>query len=174
LRALRETKNKKTMIKKLIFLLVIVFIAIQFYPRTNNNISKNKSVHTLALSETTSDSVLQILKSSCYDCHSNNTKYPWYAGVQPLAWWINDHVVDGKKHFNLDDFANYNLRKQYHKMEEVMEQVNEGEMPLSSYRLIHGEAKLTQEERAVLASWAQSVLDSMKATYPIDSLIKKN
>jgi hypothetical protein len=59
-------------------------------------------------------------------------------------------------------------------MEEVIEQVNEGEMPLKSYRLIHNEAKLTPKERAVLSSWAQSVLDSMKATYPIDSLIKKN
>jgi hypothetical protein len=59
-------------------------------------------------------------------------------------------------------------------MEEVIEQVKEGEMPLESYSLIHGEAKLSQEERAVLTSWAQSVLDSMKATYPIDSLIKKN
>ena len=74
----------------------------------------------------------------------------------------------------MDDFANYKLRKQYHKMEEVIEQVKEGEMPLESYRLIHSEAKLTEEERVVLTNWAQSVLDSMKATYPIDSLIKKN
>ena len=59
-------------------------------------------------------------------------------------------------------------------MEEVIEQMNEHEMPLKSYSLIHGEAKLSQEERTVLSSWAQSVLDSMKATYPIDSLIKKN
>jgi hypothetical protein len=59
-------------------------------------------------------------------------------------------------------------------MEEVIEQVKEGEMPLESYSLIHGEAKLTQEERVLLTNWAQSVLDSMKATYPIDSLIKKN
>ncbi len=66
------------------------------------------------------------------------------------------------------------MRKQYHKMEEVIEQVKEGEMPLETYRLIHNQAKLTQEEQAVLSSWAQSVLDSMKATYPIDSLIKKN
>jgi oligoribonuclease NrnB/cAMP/cGMP phosphodiesterase (DHH superfamily) len=81
--------------------------------------------------------------------------------------------VDGKRHFNLDDFANYKLRKQYHKMEEVIEQVKEGEMPLESYTFIHKEAKLTKDEQVILTSWAQSVLDSMKATYPIDSLIRK-
>jgi hypothetical protein len=160
-----------SLLKKIGLALVVILIVLQaFKPEKNSSADHSKNIATLY---PVSKEVDAILVKACNDCHSNNTKYPWYASVQPLAWWINDHVVDGKKHFNLDDFANYKLRKQYHKMEEVMEQVKEGEMPLESYSLIHGEAKLSQEERVVLTSWAQSVLDSMKAAYPIDSLIRK-
>ena len=160
-----------SLLKKIGLALVVVLVVLQaFKPEKNISNDHSKNIATLY---PVSKEVDAILVKACNDCHSNNTKYPWYAGVQPLAWWINDHIEDGQKHFNLDDFANYKLRKQYHKMEEVIEQVKEGEMPLESYSLIHGEAKLTQEERVVLTNWAQSVLDSMKATYPMDSLIKK-
>lgn len=160
-----------SLLKKIGLALVVVLVVMQaFRPEKNISADHSKNIATLY---PVSKEVDAILVKACNDCHSNNTKYPWYASVQPLAWWINDHVVDGKRHFNLDDFANYKLRKQYHKMEEVIEQVKEGEMPLESYSLIHAEAKLTQAEQATLTSWAQSVLDSMKATYPIDSLIRK-
>jgi uncharacterized membrane protein len=161
-----------SLLKKIGLALVVILVVLQAF-KPEKNVSEDHSKNITNLYPVSKD-VDAILVKACNDCHSNNTKYPWYACVQPLAWWINDHVIDGKKHFNLDDFASYKLSKQYDIMEEVIEQVNEGEMPLTSYRLIHNEAKLTQEERAVLSSWAQSVLDSMKATYPIDSLIKKN
>jgi hypothetical protein len=155
-----------SLLKKIGLALVVVLVVLQaFKPERNISDDHSKNISTLY---PVSKEVDAILVKACNDCHSNNSKYPWYAGVQPL-----DHIVDGKKHFNLDDFANYKLCKQYHKMEEVIEQVKEGEMPLESYSLIHSEAKLTQEERVVITNWAQSVLDSMKATYPIDSLIKK-
>ena len=159
------------LLKKIGLALVVVLVVMQAF-KPEKNISDDHSKN-IATRYPVPKEVDAILVKTCNDCHSNNTKYPWYAGVQPLAWWINDHVVDGKKHFNLDDFANYSLRKQYHKMEEVIEQIKEGEMPLESYRLIHQEAKLTQAEQALLTNWAQSVLDTMKASYPIDSLIRK-
>jgi hypothetical protein len=117
--------------------------------------------------------VHSILKTSCNDCHSNNTVYPWYAEVQPVTWWLNGHIVDGKKHLNLSEFATYSLRKQYHKLEEIDEMVKKGEMPLDSYLWIHKNADLSDGQKLTIANWVTSVMDTMKAHYPIDSLVRK-
>ena len=119
------------------------------------------------------DSVKLIVTKACADCHSNNTNYPLYASIQPLAYWIGDHVKDGKRHFNFNEFASYRIAKQNHKLEEVIEQIKEGEMPLYSYTLIHKEARLTDAEKTTLMDWAQSIRDSLKANYPADSLVIK-
>ena len=113
------------------------------------------------------------MDKACNDCHSNNTKYPWYASIQPAAWWLNDHVQDGKKHLNFSIYKSYNLRRQYHKMEEIIDEVKDNGMPLDSYTWIHRNAKLSTEEKTRLTNWAQSIMDTMKAKYPIDSLVKK-
>lgn len=117
------------------------------------------------------DSVKTILAKACNDCHTNNTRYPWYNNIQPVAWWLNNHVKDGKRHFNIDEFASYRIARQYKKLEECIEQVKEGEMPLSSYTLIHKDAILTDAEKQTLFSWCNAVRDSIKAKYPSDSLV---
>ena len=99
------------------------------------------------------ENVEQILVKACNDCHSNSTVYPWYAEVQPIAWWLDDHVKDWKKHLNFNEFASYRLAKQYHKLEEVFDEVKGGEMPLESYTVVHRDAKLTDEERTILMDW---------------------
>ena len=96
------------------------------------------------------ENVQAILDRSCADCHTNKTNYPWYSEIQPVAWWLNDHVTDGKKHFNLNNFGNMRLAIQNHKLEECIEQVKEGEMPLESYTLIHKDAKLSEEDKTTL------------------------
>ena len=143
------------MIKKIIFFLGIVFIAIQFYPRNNNNVAKNNSTYSLALSETTSDSVLQILKTSCYDCHSNNSVYPWYSNIQPFSWWINHHIYEGKEYLNFDEWGTYTLKKKKHILHEIEEQIEEGEMPLESYTWIHKNAVLTQQQKKMIYDWVK-------------------
>lgn len=117
--------------------------------------------------------VKTILAKACYDCHSNNSRYPWYANFQPLHWWLNNHIVKAKKGVNFDEYNNKSLRYQYHKMEEVTEQVKEKKMPLNSYKWTHKDARLTEEERNKILDWAASIMDTMKAKYPIDSLIRK-
>lgn len=152
--------------------LLAVLVIIQFiHPKKNKaeGVQPNYIGNTFAIPA----DVKTILAKACYDCHSNNTRYPWYANLQPLHWWLEKHIKNGKKEINFDDYTNKSLRYQYHKMEEVIEQVKEGEMPLNSYTWIHKDAKLTTEEKAKITGWAQSVLDTMKATYPIDSLIRK-
>ncbi len=160
------------MFRKIMLVLLAVLVIIQFiHPKKNKaeGVQPNYIGNTFAIPA----DVKTILAKACYDCHSNNTRYPWYANLQPLHWWLEKHIKNGKKEINFDDYTNKSLRYQYHKMEEVIERVKEGEMPLNSYTWIHKDAKLTTEEKAKITGWAQSVLDTMKATYPIDSLIRK-
>lgn len=159
-------------VKKILLVLLFLFIAIQFIRPAKNQSTEISANHIYNV-YTTGDNVKTILDKACNDCHSNNTKYPWYAAIQPVAWWLNDHIEDGKKHLNFSEYGAYNLRRQYHKMEEVIDEVKEGEMPLSSYTIIHSNAKLTADEKAALTGWAQSIMDTMKAKYPMDSLVKK-
>lgn len=159
------------MIRKILWLLLIVFIVLQaFRPAKNNSGDTSKDI---SLSYSVPDSVAKIFDKACNDCHSNNTRYPLYAEVQPLGWWLNDHVKDGKKHFNLNEFSGYRIARQYKKLEECIEQVKEGEMPLESYTVIHSEARLTDAEKQTLYNWCEAVRDSIKSKYPADSLVIK-
>ncbi|MFY7963994.1 MAG: heme-binding domain-containing protein [Chitinophagaceae bacterium] len=160
------------MIKKIGIGLLICLIIIQFIRPTKNinTVDTSKQITAVAA---VPENVNAILKKACNDCHSNNTNYPWYSNIQPVYFWLNNHITEGKREINFDEFASYRLRKQYHKMEELIEQVKEGEMPLSSYTWIHKDAVLTDAEKTTLTGWAQGVMDSMKAHYPIDSLVKK-
>jgi hypothetical protein len=161
----------KKIIKRILLILLVALIAIQFVrPAKNVSTDQSRNIKTLYA---VPENVHTILTKACNDCHTNNTIYPWYAAVQPVLWWLDDHVKEGKSHLNFDEYTTYNLRRQYHKMEEVIEMVKEKEMPLDSYTWVHRDAKLTDEERVILSSWAQSVMDTMKAQYPIDSLVRK-
>ena len=160
------------MLRKILFLLLASFIIIQFFhPKTNT--SDAMQANYLGNVYPISGNVKSILTKACMDCHSNNTQYPWYANFQPLDWWMSGHIKNGKKGMNLDEYTNRRLRYQYHKMEDFIEQVKKGNMPLNSYTWIHKDAILSQDEKNTLIDWANAVMDSMKAKYPIDSLIRK-
>jgi len=159
-------------IKKILLVLLLAFVVIQFIRPAKNN-GEPEGANHISKSYNVPNGVKAILEKACNDCHSNNTTYPWYANIQPVTWWLNSHIVDGKKHLNFSEFTTYNLRRQYHKMEEVISEVDEKHMPISSYTITHGDAKLSDAEKTILTNWAQTVMDTMKARYPIDSLIKK-
>jgi Haem-binding domain len=155
-------------------ILLVGFVVIQFFRPTKNIAANNMAYEKdIATIYHVPDSVQVILKKACYDCHSNNTSYPWYANIQPVAWWLNRHVVEGKDEINFSTFASYSLRRQYRKTEEIINQVKDKEMPLASYTLIHTNAKLTSIETASITNWAQSIRDTLQARYPLDSLVKK-
>lgn len=159
------------MFKKIMLVLLAALVVIQFiHPKKNT--SEGPQPNYIGNNYAVPAEVKTILDKACNDCHSNNTRYPWYAKLQPVDWWMNDHVVDGKKEINFDEYTNRSPRYQYHKMEEVIEQVKEREMPLKSYTWTHKDARLTSDERVKLTGWAQSVMDAMKVKYPIDSLIR--
>ena len=160
------------MFKKIMLVLLAALVVIQFiHPKKNK--AEGPQPNYIGNAFNIPAEVKTILAKACNDCHSNNTRYPWYANFQPIHWWLNKHIKEGKQHINYDEYTNRPLRYQYHKMEETIEMVKDGEMPLNSYTWTHKDAKLTAEEKAKITGWAQSVMDSMKAKYPIDSLIRK-
>lgn len=102
-----------------------------------------------------------ILKRSCYDCHSNTTRYPWYTEVQPFGWWLAGHIYEGKKELNFNEFGNYSRRRQRSKLNAVANSIEDGTMPISSYTLIHRNAKLSATEKKLMISWVHSIKDSL-------------
>ena len=157
-------------LKKILAVLLVAFIVIQFF-RPEKNIQAAPSAHDLITYLPVPDDVQQILVNACYDCHSNNTRYPWYAHVQPVGWWLADHIDEGKYELNYSEFAAYSLRKQYHKLEETIDVVKSGEMPLDDYTFLHSEARLSQQQKEALVNWAAAMMDTLKSRHPIDSLM---
>ena len=158
------------MLKKIGIAVVIILIVIQFI-RPDKNISGDDTF-AIETKYSIPNDVENILQVSCYDCHSNTTTYPWYSSVQPIAWFLAEHVTDGKKHLNFSEFTNKPLFVQNHKLEETIEMVEEKEMPLPSYTYfgLHQEANLTDEQRDKIIAWANAQMDYLKQTYPADSL----
>ena len=160
------------MLKKILLFLLAALVIVQFiHPKKNK--AEGPQPNYIGNAFPIPADVKTILAKACNDCHSNNTRYPWYSMLQPVHWWMNNHIKDGKKGLNFDEYTSRSLRFQYHKMEDVIEQLKEGDMPLNSYTWIHKDAKLTVEEKTRITGWAESVMDTMKAKYPIDSLIRK-
>jgi hypothetical protein len=110
--------------------------------------------------------VQHILEKACFDCHSNNTRYPWYSNIQPVGWWLQHHVEEGKEELNFDEFRTYSTRGQAKKLHQTVGLVKKGLMPLPSYTWIHSDAKLSEEERRVLSGWADSLAKVIERTRP--------
>jgi hypothetical protein len=144
------------MIKKIAYLLLAALVIIQFI-RPARNISTTESANHISKKYTVPASTNGILEKACYDCHSNNTVYPWYANIQPVGFWLDDHVKEGKGELNFSEFLTYSPKKARNKMKKVVEEVKEGGMPLDSYTWIHKNAILTQEEKTELTTWADNI-----------------
>lgn len=142
--------------RKLGLLLLLVLIIIQFFhPKKNQSTALLTSDITQVAK--VPDEVLTVLKTACYDCHSNNTVYPWYSEIQPVAWWLNNHVQEGKEHLDFSEFGNYTAKKANHKLDEVVEVLEKKEMPLTSYTIIHRNAVLSDAQKSSVIQWAKSV-----------------
>ena len=146
--------------KKIGFVLLIGFVAIQFIQPAHNKTDKvlpTDITNTVVVT----NQVLNILQNSCYDCHSNNTRYPWYSFIQPGAWLMASHIRRGKVMLNFNQFGDLSNRKQQSKLQGIVNQIKDNEMPLSSYTLLHRNAILTAEQKAILINWATSAKDSL-------------
>jgi hypothetical protein len=161
------------MIKKIIIALFVILLGIQFI-NSSTNTSANHTYH-VSKKYAMSPEVDGIMKKACYDCHSNETKYPSYVKYQPMGIAMAYHVNDGKHHINYSEFTNMPIGYQNHKLEETIEMIEKHEMPLSSYTYfgLHKDAILTDVERKQIIDWAKASMDSIKLHYPADSLVMK-
>ena len=150
------------MMKKILIALIAIIVAIQFFS-PEKNIDTKEQANAIETKYAMPDTVKQILSVACYDCHSNNTRYPWYNRVQPVAWWLASHVKDGKKHLNFDEFTTYSLKRQDHKLEELIESQEDHWMPLKSYTLIHKDARLSEDQSKLLIGWAEETRKAIHA-----------
>ncbi|UMQ42361.1 heme-binding domain-containing protein [Chryseobacterium sp. Y16C] len=148
--------KKSSLIIKSIAIIFLLLLVIQLFD-TDKNISATPSENAIEKHYQVSSHVQGLLKTSCYDCHSNNTAYPWYSNIQPVKWWLADHVNSGKRHLNFDEFNTYTKERKLKKLDEIVETVKEGEMPLSSYTIIHHNAKLSSTDKSEIEKWVVQV-----------------
>ena len=106
-----------------------------------------------------------IVRTSCYDCHSNNTNYPWYSNVQPVGFFMEHHIKEAKEDLNFSEWGNYSKRKQENKLDRIVKQIKSDEMPLASYTLIHKNARLTTVQKEEIMDWLSKIKDSISSKY---------
>ena len=143
---------------KIIAVLIIVIALVQFIQPSKNTSNANNT-YTFIQETKANKQIEGILQKACYDCHSNNTTYPWYSKITPVNFWMNHHIEEGKEELNLSEWSNYSNKKKKHKLDEMYEEVEEKHMPISSYTLTHSNAKLTDKEIEVFVQWAKSVME---------------
>jgi len=151
--------------RKILLAILIVLIVIQFIQPARN---ENGQALPTDISRTISipSNVQLVLQTACYDCHSNNTNYPWYANIQPMGWLLSSHIKDGKAELNFNEFGSYSQRRQQSKLKSIASQVKDDEMPLASYMMLHKKAKLTKEQKELIIGWALQAKDSLEQKKP--------
>ncbi len=151
--------------KKILVLIIVMIVALQFN-RTEKNEGEASGANDITNSMSVPVDVKNVLERACYDCHSNHTNHMWYENIQPIGWWIGNHIIDGKDELNFSEFNNYKIKRKAHKMEEIFELVEEEEMPLPTYLWMHQGAKLTQAEKEIVVNWAKAGYEKLKSEIP--------
>lgn len=143
-------------LKKILLFLLIVLVVSQFFGPEKND-GELATVDAFIAETNPPQNVLEILNTSCFDCHSSKTNYPWYNNITPVNYWLDSHVKDGKKHLDFSKWSSYSLKRKEHKMDELYEEVEKGEMPLNSYTWTHSEANLSQDQIDAIVVWGKKV-----------------
>jgi len=147
-------------IKKIGLVILVVIITIQFIQPARNESGRVLSTD-ISKAYYLPRPVHELLKNSCYDCHSNHTNYPFYTNIQPVGWILSRHIKNGKTELNFSEFGSYSIRKQKNKLTSIVNSLKDGKMPLSSYTFIHKNARLTKDEKAMIIDWADKTKDSL-------------
>ena len=113
--------------------------------KTNPKVDKNIEIKTNA-------EVMKIFKTACYDCHSNETVYPWYSNIAPFSWVVSNHINEGRKALNFSTWENYSDEEKKEHLKDIYRTVY-ASMPLQSYLWIHDDAILTKEQRTLIRDW---------------------
>jgi len=148
-------------IRILFILLVTAFVVLQFFGIDRSNPVFDQQSDLISIEKPPVD-IKNILRSSCYDCHSNETIWPWYSYIAPVSWMLEEHVIDGRDKLNFSDWGSYKQEDKVFTIEDMLEEIEDGEMPLPAYLLLHSDAKLSKEQKEKLLNWLRSIqkLDS--------------
>lgn len=159
--------------KKVLIVLLVAFVIIQFFRTDKTNPPVNTGTDFLVIKKTP-ENVAKIIKTSCYDCHSNETIYPWYSNFQPIGWFLKGHIDDGRKHLNFSNFATYTPQKQADKLDKAAKEVESGGMPLSSFTIIHTNANLSPENKVLLVNYFRKIGNDIRLSnnLPADKIKK--
>lgn len=111
----------------------------------------------IAISQPNDGEMSFLLKTACYDCHSSQPTFPWYTNIAPVSWWIKHHINEGQHELNFSEWGNYSEKRKNHKLEECIEMIEEGEMPMASYTWMHQEAKLTDAQKLKLVEFFRAL-----------------
>lgn len=149
--------------KKILIIILVAFIMIQFFPIDKTNPAVNEGMDFLKI-KNTPEPIAKTIRNSCYDCHSNETKYPFYSHIQPVAWLLKNHIDEGRKELNFSTFATYEPKRQAHKLQEAAEYVEQKKMPLESFLLGHPDAKLSESQRKELANYFRTIQKETETT----------
>jgi hypothetical protein len=151
--------RKKSILKITGLVLVAGFVVLQFFrPVKNDTPSGPNDLFAL---HPASAEVERLVRASCYDCHSNRTRYPWYAEIQPSAWWLAQHIADGKRELNFSEFGAYAGHRQGQKLLAVADEVHGRTMPLKSYTWVHRDARLDAAQIKMLVDWAEELAEEI-------------
>lgn len=164
-----EKRKALVIAGRILIVVLVLFIILQFI-RPPGNQSVGESANAIQTKYPVPPDVHNLLRRACYDCHSNNTVYPWYSYVEPVGWFLSNDIKEGKRELNFDEFGSYPAFRQIRRFEAIRQQIEEGEMPLPAYKLMHASAVLSPEEKTQIIQWTQAMVDTMKVRFPADSL----
>lgn len=153
----------KRVLRVVALAVALLFVGIQFV-RTESVVNKPfDETRAIEAHARLTPEVAAILKRSCMDCHSQKTEWPWYSHVAPVSWFVAEHVNDGRSDLNFSDWASYDRDEAEHLLTNICKLSKRGAMPLSSYTLIHRDAKLSPADVSALCNWTQSELQRLAA-----------
>jgi hypothetical protein len=146
----------KKILKRVLLVILLVFIGLQFTSPSLKN-PPVEAGHDLMATNSPPPEVAALLRRACYDCHSHETRWPWYARVSPVSNWIVKHMTEGRNELNFSEWSHEDAYRAGEDMAKIAEEVQEKKMPLPSYTWMgmHPEARLTEEERGRLVKWAE-------------------
>ncbi|WP_281228926.1 heme-binding domain-containing protein [Flavobacterium aquiphilum] len=155
----------KKIFKKVFIIGLIIFLLMQFYrPARNITFGQDVTADFIKVYNVPKN-IAVILRTSCYDCHSNNTNYPWYSNIQPVGLFMENHINEGKEDLNFNEYGNYSKRRQNSKLEAISKEIKQNEMPLASYTLIHKNAILSNAQKQEVLTWIKKAKDSLSSKY---------
>ena len=147
--------------KAIAWIALISFVVIQFFPADRNESYTTPTTDFILVNKVPTEIENQ-LKVSCYDCHSNNTAYPWYSKVQPAAWFLKDHIKEGKEELNFNEWSDYSDRRKKSKLRSIIKQIESGEMPMDNYTLFHRDAIFSEKEKEAVLNYMKTLKDDLE------------